>query len=449
MEPLIISVSGLRGIIGQSLTPEVAVRYIAAFAASLEPGPVIVSRDGRASGPMLRDAIVASLQASGRLVLDAGVAATPTVGVLVRARHAAGAVQISASHNPVPYNGIKLFGSDGRVLNARRGAQVRDDYFGLRSSWQPVQALGHCTTIPDPHADHLAKILTTIDVGSIAKHRYRVVLDSNHGAGNALGARLLAALGCVVIELGAQPTGQFAHPPEPVEENLQSVGQRIVDERAVIGFCQDPDADRLALIDERGRYIGEELTLALCLQQALAERSGNVVINCATSGVNEAVAAQYGAVVHRSAVGEANVADMMVQLQAVFGGEGNGGPIDPAIGLVRDSFVGMARVLSLMAKENKSLAQLVDALPKLVIRKHKFTLPSEQLGKGLDLVQAAFGDASASRLDGLRLSWPGRWLLVRGSNTEPIVRLIAEAETAAAADALCDRAAEALRSLTA
>jgi phosphomannomutase len=394
---------------------------------------------------MFRDAICASLMGCGRTVLDAGAAATPTVGVLVRELKAAGAVQISASHNPAPYNGIKLFGGDGRVLSASAGAVVREDYLADRAAWQPADQLGATTTIGDPHAAHLQRVLGTVDRARIASLRMPVLIDSNHGSGGALGRRLLEALGCRVVALGAEPTGAFAHPPEPLAENLQAVGQQVRDHHCVVGFCQDPDADRLAVIDEQGRYIGEELTLALCLQHALARNAGPVVINCATSLINERVAESFGAPITRSAVGEANVVDQMLAQRAVFGGEGNGGPIDPQVGYVRDSFVGMARILDLMAGSGKALSQIVDGLPRSVIRKHKLSLAAHRLPAAMDAVSTIFPDADASRLDGLRLSWPDRWLLVRGSNTEPIVRLIAEAASEAEADALCTKAAEAIQ----
>jgi phosphomannomutase len=444
MEPLIISVSGLRGVVGESLTPVVAARYIGAFARTLPPGPVIVSQDGRSSGAMFRDAICATLVACGRQVWVAGAAATPTVGILVRQLGAAGAVQISASHNPAPYNGIKLFGGDGRVLPAGAGAAVRDDYLADRAAWQPVTALGAVTTIDDPHAAHLERVIATVDRARIAALRFQVLLDSNHGAGGNLGRRLLEALGCRVVAVGAEPTGNFAHLPEPLAENLQEIGHRVRAEGCVVGFCQDPDADRLAVIDEQGTYIGEELTLALCLQQALAQQSGPVVINCATSSVNERVAERFSAPVTRSAVGEANVVDEMIAQRAVFGGEGNGGPIDPRIGYVRDSFVGMARILDLMARSGQSISQLVAQLPRLVIRKHKLSLSAERLPQAMRAVEDAFQAATVSKQDGLRLAWPDRWLLVRGSNTEPIVRLIAEAATEQEADALCQTAAAAI-----
>lgn len=444
MSELIISVSGLRGIVGETLTPDVAARFVAAYATKLPAGPIIVGRDGRRSGQMLSRAIIASLTACGRDCIDADVASTPTIGVLVGQRGAAGAVQISASHNPPPYNGIKLFGSTGRVLDAATGATIREAYFAGEAAWVSYEKIGKDTCESDPHQPHLDKVLATVDVAAIQAAKHRVLIDSNHGAGSLLGVRLLQELGCEVVAVGDTPDGAFEHEPEPTAENLSGIAARVRAEQCAVGFCQDPDADRLALVDAGGRYIGEEYTLALCVQRALTikETTGSIVINGASSGMSERLAAAAGVQSYRSAVGEANVADMMIATGAAYGGEGNGGPIDPRVGYVRDSFVGMAQVLALMTSTGKSLGQLADALPKLHIHKSKADVSSDRLPALFDALVSQHPEAIAETGDGLRLAWPDKWLLVRGSNTEPIVRLIAEAETEAEAKSLCDSAAK-------
>ncbi|MEM7314416.1 MAG: phosphoglucosamine mutase [Planctomycetota bacterium] len=355
MSQLIISVSGLRGIVGETLTPNVAANYVAAFANHLDDGPVVVTRDGRATGRMLADAIRAALCAVGRDVLDADVAATPTTGRLVRQYKAAGGIQISASHNPPPYNGIKLFGSEGRVVPATIGDQVLKSYQAESFPWKPHDALGSVTELEDTTSDHLNAVLGIVDLEKIRSCSFPVLLDSNHGAGSVLGGKLLAALGCNVTILGDTPNGQFAHTPEPTADNLKGVAAEITKLGAKVGFCQDPDADRLALIDENGRYVGEEYTVAACMDHILQTRKGAVVTNCSTSRMSQDLAEKYGVPFFRSKVGEANVADLMKAENAVFGGEGNGGPIDPQIGYIRDSFVGMAIVLDSMAKTGKPL----------------------------------------------------------------------------------------------
>jgi phosphomannomutase len=444
MSELIISVSGLRGIVGETLTPDLAARFVAAFSGKLPPGPIIVGRDGRSSGPMLSRAIIAALSACGRDCVDVDVASTPTIGVLVRERGAAGAVQISASHNPPPYNGIKLFGGSGRVLDATTGAQIRDAYLDGKADWVPYDRIGMVTRDTDPHEPHLQRVLETVDQLAIRAAAFRVLIDSNHGAGSLLGQRLLEALGCDMVPVGDVPDGKFSHPPEPTAENLKEIAARVRKEGCAVGFCQDPDADRLALVDAGGRYIGEEYTLALCVQRVLANESsrGTIVINGATSGMSERLAEKAGVEVLRSAVGEANVADLMIESGAVYGGEGNGGPIDPRVGYVRDSFVGMAQVLDLMASSGQSLAELADALPKLCIHKTTANVSADRLPALFEALTSLHRDATPQHGDGLRLAWDNRWLLVRGSNTEPIVRLIAEAESEDVAKALCQSAAD-------
>ncbi len=447
MSEPIISVSGLRGVIGESLTPDLVVRYVAAFAATLPPGPVVVSRDGRTTGLMLAAAVHSALAASGKEVWDAGIAATPTLGVLVRHYQAVGGVQISASHNPLPYNGLKLFNQQGRVIPAADGRQVLERYRAGHFAWAKHDKIGSIRPLPDANGPHLKLLLETVDAAAIRTRGCKVLLDSNAGAGSLLGRALLQKLGCQVTILGGDPTGRFLHPPEPTLDNLQSVQQQVVSAGADIGFCQDPDADRLAIIDENGRYIGEEFTLALCLDHVLRQQVGPVVTNCSTSRMAQDLATKYGAPFSRSAVGEANVVDEMIRTSAVFGGEGNGGPIDPRVGFVRDSFVGMALILAALAERKCKTSELVDELPRYEIHKTTTPLASERLPAAYDALQAHFPDATPDRLDGLRLDWPDRWLIVRGSNTEPIVRIIAEAPQANAAAKLCAAARLVLQSL--
>ena len=436
----IISVSGLRGIVGDTLTPEVAIRYVTAFAAIAPPGAVLVGRDSRASGRMFAEAICAGLQAVGRDTLDIGIAATPTLGVLVRRCQAAGGIQITASHNSSPYNGLKLFSAEGRVIPAGLGREVLERYRGFLPGWVLYDRLGKGQTLEDTLSAHLAAVLALVDAERIRDRHFRVLLDSNRGAGSLLGRRLLDELGCDVTVLGEAPDGQFEHPPEPTSENLAGVQSLVAQARADIGFCQDPDADRLAVIDSSGRYLGEEYTVALCVDHVLRHARGPVVINCSSSRMSQDVAERHGVPLVRSAVGEANVVDAMLAHGAVFGGEGNGGPIHPKVGLVRDSFVGMALLLDAMAQQNRGIGPLADDLPRYEIVKTKTSLPPEKIPAALDALERHFHDAQADRLDGLRLDWPGRWLLVRGSNTEPIVRAIAEAPTAQEAQRLCDAA---------
>ena len=385
MSKPIISVSGLRGIVGESLDPILASRYALAFAESLDSdnrtGAVLIGRDGRETGPMFADAIAAALMSAGFNVLYADVCATPTVGVLVRELNCSGGIQISASHNPPEYNGMKLFGLDGRVISASEGQMVIDLYEKNQFSFVPYSKIGTRAAVADTTSAHLKSVLATVDVESIKKRKLKVVLDSNRGAGSLLAKQLFKALDCQFEILGDSPDGQFEHVPEPTAENLKGVAARAKDFGADVVFCQDPDADRLAIIDELGNYIGEEYTLAITLRHALSksEKTGNVVINCATSRMSVDIAEEFDCNCIVSAVGEANVTNEMISNAAIYGGEGNGGPIDPRVGYVRDSFVAMAQTMDAMVKNDLAISTLASAIPSYEIVKDKIQLDKEKV----------------------------------------------------------------------
>jgi phosphomannomutase len=434
---LIVSVSGIRGIVGEGLSPAAALAFAQALGTYSGGGRIVVSRDGRPSGAMLRHAVLAGLSAAGCEACDLGVVPTATVGVAVRSVQAAGGIQITASHNPAPWNGLKLFGRDGRVLSALDGLKLQELF--LSGAFRPVayNELGAFTDFREAEQAHCALVLPCVDGARIQAARLRVLVDANGGAGGSLSRRLLQALGVETVGLGCDGDGVFAHEPEPTAANLAAVCPRVVEAGAHLGLALDPDADRLALIDERGEYIGEELTLALALESRLRSKRGPIVINMSTSRVCEEVAARFGCVCQRSAVGEANVADCMLEVDAVLGGEGNGGVIDPRIGLVRDPFIGMALILDLMAESGKKLSELVAELPRYIIIKDKYTVSPERLPALFQALTAQWPQAQANSLDGLRLDWSDRWVHVRPSNTEPIVRVIAEAPQQSEAEELC------------
>lgn len=449
----IISVSGLRGVIGESLTPALIQNYTAAYLRFLDnagfTGPIVTSRDGRESGATILKQIKSIVASSGRSSIDGGIMATPTVGIQIREQQAAGGLQITASHNPSSYNGLKLYSPAGRILNQSQGDQVLNIFHaGLTDTTQNNESLeSGSTTLLDPHALHIEKLLATVDAAAIRKQNFKVLLDSNHGAGSTLGLRLLAELGCQTIAIGDLPNGQFAHAPEPTVANLVDIASQVQTTGCDLGFCQDPDADRLALIDEQGTYIGEEYTLALCLEQCLARHPGDIVINCATSSINHQIAAAHDCHCHESAVGEANVVDKMIATNAIFGGEGNGGPIDPQLGFIRDSFVGMVRVLDLLASRQQTLSAATASLPKCHIHKTSVHVGNHPMQAILAALPNRFPTAEPDFTDGLKLRWlEGQWLLIRPSNTEPIIRAIAEASTLAAAQELCRQATDAIES---
>lgn len=440
----ILSISGLRGIVGDGLDPEYVTRFSAALGTLFQGGTVVVSRDGRHTGPMLQHAVYSGLLATGCRVVDLGIASTPTCGILVRHLNAAGGVQLTASHNPIEWNGLKPFSPIGGVFDAEMGTALLKA-LEQPPAYQPWDRLGSITQFPDAAEVHLQKVLPLVNVAQIRNRKFKVVLDVNHGSGAILGPKLLEALGCEVEVLGGTPDGQFEHPAEPLKENLTGLADAVKRAGADVGFAEDPDADRLAIVDNTGRYIGEELTLALCVDHVLSRAKGPVVVNGSTSRVTADLAAKHGCAFHRSYVGEANVVAKMREVQALIGGEGNGGVIEPQVGFVRDSFVGMAYVLDGLINRQGSLADWVDSLPQYAIIKDKLHCPRERVDLACGTLRRAFPDAIASEGDGLRLDWTDRWVQVRASNTEPIIRVIAEAPGFAAAQALCAEAVSFVR----
>jgi phosphomannomutase len=441
----ILSISGLRGIVGDGLDVDYVVQFAQALGTLANGGRVVVARDGRGTGPMIHHAVVAGLMATGCSVVDAGIAATPTCGVLVHHLQAAGGLQITASHNPIEWNGLKPFSPEGSVFNQQQGERliaILEQQAFRRAKWNE---LGSIESLSEPAQPHLERIFKLIDANAIRQRRFRVVLDCNHGSGSVLGIPLLEQLGCTVHVLGSRPDGQFEHTPEPLAENLTGLCRAVKAQGADVGFAQDPDADRLAIVDNCGRYIGEELTLSLCADHVLARRPGPLVVNGSTSRVTADVAAKYKCPFYRSYVGEAHVVAKMKEVSAVLGGEGNGGVIEPNVGYVRDSFVSMAYVLDGLAATNGTVAEWADSLPQYTIVKQKLTCPRDKVGQASSALRSAYKDADAKEGDGLRLDWSDRWVQVRGSNTEPIIRIIAEAPGSDQANRLCDEAVEIVR----
>lgn len=443
MTERILSISGLRGVIGDGLDPQYLTRFAAALGTMFEGGTVVVSRDGRTTGPMIKHSVIAALMSTGCRVIDADIATTPTCGVLVTHFKAAGGLQITASHNPVQWNGLKPFSPDGSVFSRELGEQLIGLIESQEFNFVPWDQLGTVETLDDPAGPHIERVLKLVDVDAIRSRKFKVVLDCNHGSGAAATPRLLEQeLGCEVTVLGGAPDGQFEHIPEPLEQNLGGLCEAVRNVGADAGFAQDPDADRLAIVDNNGRYIGEELTLALAADHVLARTPGDFVVNGSTSRVNADIAANHNSTFNRSAVGEANVVAMMKERNAILGGEGNGGVIEPKVGFVRDSFVSMAYVLDGLAGGDRSLAEWADSLPQYAIVKAKLECPRERVGAACEALQTAYSDAEATTGDGLRLDWSDRWVQVRASNTEPIIRVISEAPGADVSEKLCADAVE-------
>jgi phosphomannomutase len=439
MTERILSISGLRGVVGDGLDPEYVIRFAASFGTMLNGGTVVLSRDGRSTGEMLKQAVLAGLVGTGCRVLDLGIASTPTCGVMVDALGADGGLQLTASHNPIEWNGLKPFSKRGSVFDHALGSQLIS-ILESGPRYRPWNGLGSVESAGNGEAEHLGRVFKLVDVAAIRSRKFKVVLDCNHGSGAVFGPKMLRDLGCEVVVMGDRPDGQFEHPAEPLKENLASLMSAVTAHGADVGFAQDPDADRLAIVDNTGRYIGEELTLGLCADHVLSRQKGPVVVNGSTSRVTADLAKKYGCEFHRSHVGEANVVSRMIEVRALLGGEGNGGVIEPRVGFVRDSFVSMAYLLDGLAARRTSLSAWVDTLPQYTIVKDKLHCPRERVNQACAALRSAYGSAVATEGDGLRLDWPDRWVQVRASNTEPIIRVIAEAPNPEIARSLCSEA---------
>lgn len=448
MSQLMISVSGIRGIVGAGLTPEVVTHYAASFASWLGPGPIVFGRDSRPSGPALRHAVLAGLLGAGREVHEIGVVPTPTVQMQVEHRRAAGGLALTASHNPIEWNALKLIGPTGRFLTRAEGESFLPRARDGAPTWAGWSGLGTIIDIPDPLRLHLDAILALpyLDRPAIRKRSFRVALDAVHGAGGEIGRRLLTELGCAADILFEEPTGLFPRPAEPLGENLGILSTHVARGGYDVGFAFDPDVDRLSLVDETGVALGEECTLALCARFVLERQPGPFVTNLSTSAMAEAVARGLGREVHRTPVGEANVVEEIDRSGAPIGGEGNGGVILPAVHLGRDAPVGVALILGLMAATGRTLSDLKRDLPALSMVKDKAefdTVPP--LGPVGEALQKAWPGATLDERDGIRLARDQEWVHVRRSGTEPIVRVIAEAATQERARELKDAALAALR----
>jgi len=446
LEGLMVSASGVRGIVGKTLTPEVALRVAGAHASYLEPGPVVVGRDTRPSGAWVSRIAMGALLASGHDVVDVGIAPTPTILYAIRHHKAAGGIAITASHNPAPWNALKLFGPGGTFLTPAQSSEVARRAREDRPAWSDHTKTGFYHMDDDAIRRHRDAILALpgLDMARIKKHRFRVVVDCVNGAGSIATPALLEALGCEVTRLYCEPDGRFPRVAEPLPENLGALGEKVREVGAVIGFANDPDADRLAIVDDQGEPIGEERTLQIAVDWALGKKPGAVVVNVSTSMGVEEIARRHKAVVHRSRVGEAHVAEELGKKGGVIGGEGNGGVIYPTLHSTRDALLAAAITLDWLAADPRPLSRRVaEEMPPLVMVKRKLDLRIQDAAALEVSLRDAFPDGERNTLDGEKYLWEDGWVQVRASGTEPVVRILAEARTQERADALAARAADA------
>lgn len=370
---------------------------------------------------------MAALVAGGAEVIDLDVVTTPGVAMMVKHLQADGAMIATASHNPIQWNGLKMLNHQAVALPPREAERVKQLFTENRPQFVRVQQLIPPKRNCETHALHIKRVLDHVDVLGISTKRFKVVLDSVNGAGCVATATLLNKLGCQLVHLNGTPDGQFQHEPEPTEANLTGLSDEVRRQKAAVGFAQDPDADRLAVVDENGTYIGEEYTLALCAKWVLSKRPGVTCANLSTSRMLDDIAAANHSTVIRTPVGEANVVQAMLQHNAIIGGEGNGGVIDTRIVPGRDSLVGIGYILNLMATTGKTISQLVSEIPRYQIIKTKFECRREDANRAVEAVKNEFSNEKIDTQDGIRIDWPNAWVHARPSNTEPIMRIIAEA----------------------
>ena len=434
-----ISISGVRGVVGQSLTPTLLTRFAQAFGTHTGPGTIVIGRDPRTSGEMVKHAVVAGILSTGNRVIDIGVCPVPTVQLQVRHRRAQGGIAITASHNPAEWNALKFIGSSGLFLDAAQARELLDIYHQGEYTKVGGAELRTVEVIEGATDLHIKSILDAVGPLPQTHKKLRVVLDSCNGAGSLVGPKLIETLGAEVIPINVTPDGSFPRPAEPLAENLGDLCRAVREHQADVGFAQDMDADRLAIVSNEGEAIGEDNTLVLAMLYVLGREKGPVVANLSTTSAVEDVAKRFGCPVFLTKIGEVNVTDAMQQHSAVIGGEGNGGVIYPRINFARDSLVGIALVLHLLAESGKSVTELLETVPRYHIVKDKMTCPSDRISTVLRMVREQFAEFPMDTRDGVKVMTPDGWFLVRGSNTEPIIRIVAEAKSEERAREMIDR----------
>ncbi len=450
MSKLIVSISGLRGVIGESLTPEVIIKYIATYATYCNRGKIVVGRDGRVTGSMVAGIVSNTLMAMGCDVIDLGICPTPTVQLAVEKMETSGGISITASHNPMIWNGLKFLAKTGLFLNADENkkfweiVEQKPDYV----SWNNI---GSYSKREDFLQQHIEEVLSLpyIHPDEIRKRNFRVVLDCVNAAGGIVMPQLLEKLGVKVIPLNCDVSGVFSHTPEPLPENLGDLRKKVVEEKANFGIAVDPDVDRIVFVDENGQPIGEEYSVTTAVKFILEKekkQNATVAVNLSTTRAVDDVARAFGASVVRTPVGEINVATRMKEIGAIVGGEGSGGVILPRIHLGRDALVGAAIVIQQLAEFGGTMSQFRKTLPQYFIVKNKIELKSDP-DAALKIIQARYSSEKITTSDGLKIDFADSWVHLRKSNTEPIIRIIAEGKTPEAAQKVVDKFLEEFKAI--
>lgn len=459
---LIKSISGIRGTIGgapdDNLTPIDAVKFAAAYGTWLKKHiyknrvKVVVGRDARISGEMVQNLVQYTLVSLGIDVVDIGLSTTPTVEVAVTMEQADGGIILTASHNPKQWNALKLLNSKGEFLNAQEGEEILRIAAANEFTFAEVDALGHIThndTYIQRHIDAVLSLLPLATLEAIRKRKFKVAVDAVNSTGGIAIPLLLERLGAEVVPLYCEPNGQFPHNPEPLKEHLSDICAKVVEVKADLGVVVDPDVDRLALITEEGEMFGEEYTLVACADYYLSKKKGNVVSNLSSSRALRDIAEKHGVEYAAAAVGEVNVVTKMKEVNAVIGGEGNGGVIFPELHYGRDALVGVVLFLSLLVEKDTTVSALRRSYPAYFMSKNKIQLTSGlNPDKVLLAMQEKYAHEQITTIDGLKIDFPFSWVHLRKSNTEPIIRIYTEAKSQTEADALATRFMEEMAAIS-
>ena len=440
MSKLMIGVSGVRGVVGDNFTPELLVNLGQAFGTWVDSGTVVVGRDTRVSGDMVKHAVFSGLLSTGCRIVDVGVCGTPSAAMMIRRLGADGGIVISASHNTIEWNALKFFRSDGVHLNQEQGRELLDIYYGGDVRKIGYESFHAVETDDGALRNHLERVLDIVDVAALRKRGFRVAVDCCNGAGSALALEFLARTGCRTTAINCRMDGRFPRNPEPTREHVTAILGAVRESGSDLGFAEDADADRVAFISEKGEYIGEEYSLCLTARHVISRRPGRVVTNLSTTRMIEDVAREFDCEVIRTPVGEVNVAEAMIECGAVIGGEGNGGVIDPRVHFGRDALAGVAIMLQAMLESGRTVSELAAEIPAYHMSKHKVKCSKRRTAQ--TRVLKLLADEKADRVDvrdGVKLDFADGWVHIRLSNTEPVVRVYAEARTREAADDLARR----------
>src|SRR6267378_3423697 len=446
MKPLKIGITGVRGVVGETFTPEVGVGFSQAFGTYLDGGRILVCRDTRASGPMVRAAVIAGLLAAGCEVIDLGVSPTPSLQLAVTWLKADGGIAITAGHNPSQWNALKFVRADGLYLNPTQAEELLDIYHQgeyAKATWDEIKpAIKH----QDPIEHHIELLKSVLDVEAIKKRRLKVAVDCCNGACSRLIPRWLQEIGCEVLAINDDPAATFPHAPEPKPETMAQLSAVVKAGNADIGFAHDADGERLGIVTELGQPLSEELTFALATRIRLEQKTGTVVTNVSTTGAIEQIAAAYGGTVVRTQVGQTYISEAMIEHDAILGGEGSGGVTVPQVHLTHDSAAAVGLILEGLTRTGGQLSEMVQQLPKLFMLKHNLALEPNRLYSVLQDFRVAIEreQPAYDLTDGIKVDLPEGWIHVRASNTESMIRVIVEAEDATNARRLLDWARDRL-----